>query len=65
VHEVSTRGSLGRGVSIYFNEPIKRLLGQLVLFGVVHEVTHNTGPDALKFLQGSRHGDTNTQGRVL
>lgn len=40
---------------MYFDEPIKRLLGKFILFAVLLEVGHDAWPDALELFQRSGH----------
>lgn len=42
---------------MYINEPIKRLLRQLVLFGMIGNIGQNARPYALEFFQCGRHGE--------
>jgi hypothetical protein len=47
----------GTKAAIYLDEPIKRLLGQLVLFGMLSQILRDPGPNALKLFQCGRHGE--------
>lgn len=46
----------GSGVRLYLDEPIKGLLGEIVMLGVSLEVSHNAWPNALELLDGSSGG---------